>query len=70
MFSEKLLKICIIQENMIGAIPKQTTNIFHRIGFENNFKRQIVIIYIRILAEISENKIIENIKESLSAIKT
>ena len=38
MFSGEFLKTYILQENMIEAIPKQATNIFHRIGFENTFK--------------------------------
>ena len=34
----EFLKDIYIKENMIEAIPKQATNIFHRIGFENTFK--------------------------------
>ena len=70
MFSGEFLKIYILQENMIEAIPKQATNIFHRIGFENPFKQRIVLICIRILAQIFIDKVIENIKESLLVIKT
>ena len=70
MLSEEFLRRCILQKNIIEAIPKQTTNIFHRIGFENTFKQKIVLICIRILAQSFQDKIIENIKESFLVIKT
>ena len=69
-FSGDFLKIYTLQENMIEAIPKQPTNFFHRIGFENTFKQKIVLICIRILAQSFQDKIIENNKESLLVIKT
>ena len=60
---------CKLQENMILGIPKQTRNVLLRIGFQNIFKQQTVLIYIKLLGESFKCKIYENIKESLVAIK-
>ena len=62
MLSGEFLRRCILQENIIEAIPKQTTNIFHRISIENTFKQQIVLICIRTLAQSFKTKQLKILK--------
>ena len=54
---------------MIEEIPKQTTNIFHTIGFENIFKQKIVLISIKILSEKFKADWLKILKNRCSKLK-